>query len=165
MIIATDKDFKNVIDNLDTNHRVSDMNENHQNISTHHTAKLAVFNRVKAPEELSGSHPKSTLEELDDSIFICTPAEHVKQRLNYIVIVSRILTEFVKCMKPFESEVIQHIRHQYSKEMRKKSENVSFNTKSNKKYKNELVNSLLPLKCIIGYEKYYTLIMLLSTNI
>lgn len=101
------------------------MNENNQNVSTHHTVKVAVFDRVIPPKELSATRPKCTIEELDDSAFLCSSAEHVKQRLNYIVMVSRILTEYVKCMEPLKSEVIQHIAHDHSKEMRKKSHKVS----------------------------------------
>ena len=101
------------------------MTEDNQNIDMHHTAKLAVFNRVSPPENLSATRPKYTIDTIPNSEFLCNTAEHVKQRLNYITLVSRIVTKHIKCLEDFSDEVVKHIPHAYSKEMRKKSENVS----------------------------------------
>eukprot|EP00111_Clytia_hemisphaerica_P019348 TCONS_00057119-protein len=81
VLLIYDRNFKLVIDNLDTHHKVSNITEKNLNIDLHPTAKVAVFYRAP-PEASSDTKPHCTISELDNSVFICTPEDHVIQRLN-----------------------------------------------------------------------------------
>ena len=91
----------------------------------HHTAKMAVINRVSNPE-LSTEKPFTALETLDNGPFICNSSDHIKQRSNYVTLVARILTQNIKCLEDLEDVVTWHMPHKYSKEMNCKSENVRY---------------------------------------
>ena len=99
------------------------MTEDNQNIDLHHTAKMAVVSRV-CGDHLSDEKPFIPLSELTHGEFVCSGVDHMKQRLNYMTLVGRIITSNLDCLEDFSSEVIKHIPHDYSKEMSQKSENV-----------------------------------------
>ncbi|XP_066935089.1 uncharacterized protein [Clytia hemisphaerica] len=112
-----------VIDNVDTKVRVSDMTEEHQNIDIHHTAKMAVMHRVNC-NHLNDTKPATALSELDHEAFICKASDHTKQRLNYMTLISRIITSSIPALEPFSKFVVNHTPHQYAEEMSKKSESI-----------------------------------------
>ena len=120
VLVTPDKGRKIVFDNFDFRQHVHSMTEDHQNIDIHWVRHMAVENRV------SGNHlssVKPSPEDLQMENGLCLPSrhEHHLQRENYISLTERAVVElpFLEFLK---SVACKHIPHQFSQQMREKSE-------------------------------------------
>ena len=110
-------------DNVDIHKDVRDMTESHQNIDQHYCAKMAVENRVSG-NHLSTLPTGKSILDMDNAAFLPSREDHWEQRLNYISLVGRILCRMIPCLQHLPS--VTHIKHQYSDEMSKPPQKVSF---------------------------------------
>ena len=83
------------------------------------------INRVHG-NSLPCNGPHCDLSEVCNSNFLPSIKDQKRQRFNYIVLVSRILTQYFDAFGPLKDVCIQHIPHKYSKEMCEKSTKVTF---------------------------------------
>lgn len=100
------------------------MTEENQNLDTHDCVKGYVLNRVGG-NNLPKFKPQSDLMSLENGEFMFDRQDHVKQRINYITLIQRIIVGEIDCLKQFSDCVLYHIPHKYSKEMSQKNEMVS----------------------------------------
>ena len=125
VILPADKGRKLVFDNFDFKQQVHAMTEEHQNVDVHWVTHMAVENRV------SGNHLSDKKPDVDGLLQMengqCLPSrrDHHLQRENYITLTERAITE-IPCLAFLKPVVCKHIPHQYSKEMREKSEMVLY---------------------------------------
>ena len=69
--------------------------------------------------------PIGDLEAVSNDMFIPSAADSDALRSEYIVLVARVLVQYVPCLRIFQDYVPSHIPHKYSNEMSKPSEIVS----------------------------------------
>jgi hypothetical protein len=115
--------FSIVFDNIDLEIRRKDMTMANQNQDVHWVNHKMVQNRVSG-NQLPWQGPKQELMDVPNIKFLPNMQDHKKQRHNYIVLVSRILVSYFDCFEPLKDSCIQHIPHNYTKEMNQKSEKV-----------------------------------------
>ena len=115
---------KIVLDNFDYHQNVHCMTEEHQNIDHHYVTLMATENRVTGCN-LPSSKPIQGIKSMDNRKCIPDTNDHVQQRKNYVTLVDRIMVRNIPFMKFLTNVVTMHIPHQYSKEMRAKSNTVS----------------------------------------
>ena len=77
-----------------------------------------VQNRVSG-NHLDSQEPKAHIGDVPDI------HDQSRQRLNYVILISRILVSHFECFKLFQNVCIQHIPHKYSEEQSIKSVKVS----------------------------------------
>ena len=85
--------------------------------------KAFVPNRVGG-NHLSSNKPVADLADIPNGAFLPDKSDHFQQRLNYIILVQRIITKEIDCLKFLSSVVLKHIPHRYSKELSKKADMV-----------------------------------------
>jgi hypothetical protein len=112
-------------DNFDIYQRVRDMTEDHQNIDIHWVNHNVVFNRLSG-YHLPDDKPISSIKDLDNAKLLPSMSDHSCQRLDYIRLVQRVLTNNLQCLGSLKGEVTNHIPNQYSDVMCKKTEKVEF---------------------------------------
>ena len=115
---------KLVFDNLDYNHEVHYMTEEHQNVDCHFVTAMCTENRVPAVH-LSHKQPDRGILEMENGKCLPSSTENVKQRENYILLVQRIIVNNIPCLRNLADVSPTHIPHAYSQEMKTKSETVS----------------------------------------
>ena len=108
-------------DNVDTKRGVRDVRSDHHGSMVHMYSILAGRSRTPA-DHLRSSGCVCQLSELPASSFLPTPEDFAEVKKNLIVLVSRIITEYIDSLTLFSKAVPQHIQHQFSKEMAIKSE-------------------------------------------
>ncbi|XP_067021001.1 uncharacterized protein [Acropora muricata] len=107
--------WKIAFDNIDIYQRVREMTEENQNKDLHWVNHVKITNRV------SGNHlpdDKPTLNSvmtLDNCKVIPSVPDHISQRVNYIVLIERILTEEIACLSFCTDVVAGHIPHRHSR--------------------------------------------------
>jgi len=99
------------------------MTMSNQNSSHHWVNHKMVINRVSGTQTLKKKQPD--LLDVPNQSFMPSITEMQNQRLDYIVLVSRILVEYFTALSHFKDSVLQHIPHKYSKEMSKQSTKVN----------------------------------------
>ena len=115
--------FAVIFDNIDLEIKTKNMTMSNQKTSHHWVNHKMVINRVSGMNTLKKSPPD--LQDISNQSFMPTIPEMQTQRMDYIVLVSRMLVEYFTALSPFKDIVIQHIPHKYSKEMSKKSTKVN----------------------------------------
>ncbi|KAK3731074.1 hypothetical protein QZH41_012180 [Actinostola sp. cb2023] len=115
-ILTQDIGRKLTFDNFDIHQKVHHMTEAHQNIDKHYVTMTSTKNRV-CSFHLSDTPPEGDILTFENGRCIPNHVEHNKQRENYIVLVSRIITSNINALKHLGDTVIKHIPHKYSKEM------------------------------------------------
>ena len=75
---------------------------------------------------LDSSAPKSNLLGVCNLRFLPSMEEQKCQRLNYVVLCSRILVNYFDVLTPLADACIQHIPHKYTSELSKKTKKVCF---------------------------------------
>lgn len=120
---GSDGTFKIILDNMDLRITTRDMTSDRQNKDIHWVNHNAVKNRVTDLGSNKRVHVE--LSELDNSQLLPSAADHEKLRTDFTHLVSRVLVEHIPCMQFLQPVCLQHIPHQYSKEMAQKSEKVS----------------------------------------
>jgi hypothetical protein len=127
-VVTLDSGRKIVFDNIDYNQKVHYMTEQHQNVDHHYVTYMNVENRVSG-NHLSDELPTGGVMKMENGKCIPSSADNVKQRTNYIHLVERIITTNIPCLNFLADLCPMHISHQYSAEMKKRSDSVSyFNT-------------------------------------
>lgn len=113
--------FKFVGDNVDNKKGVRDIRSDHHGEIKHMFSLMAIKARVTPPPTVSDFVPVSfTAHEV--SHFLPKKADVEAIQKNLVVLVSRILCEYVQALRPQKRSVVKHIPHLYSKEMAMKSE-------------------------------------------
>lgn len=74
------------------------------------------------PNTLSYTGHVSSLTTIPAKEFLPVEDDFINVQQNLIIIVSRMLTQYIKGLSAFAKAVPQHIQHQYSVEMGRKSE-------------------------------------------
>lgn len=115
--------FAVIFDNIDLEIQTKNMTMSNQKTSHHWVNHKMVMNRVSGINTLKKSQPD--LLDIPNQSFMPTISEMENQRLDYIVLVSRMLVEYFTALSPLKDIVIQHIPHKHSKEMSKKSTKVN----------------------------------------
>lgn len=113
--------FKFWGDNVDKQRHVRDYRSNNQGQLLHMYSILVGRSRTPAPE-LQHSGTVSKLEEIPNNSFLPQSEDIQAVKSNLVVLVSRILTEYIPAFKFLASVVPKHILHKYSKKMAEKSE-------------------------------------------
>lgn len=98
-----------------------DVRSDHQKSLVHMYSILAGRSRTPAPQ-LSHQGTVADLAGLSYTEFLPTQHDVECVTSNLVVIVSRILTEYIRDLSPLSKAVIKHIPHKYSAQMSKKSE-------------------------------------------
>ena len=69
--------------------------------------------------------PIGSLEDADAAMFAPTASDCSDVRKEFLVLVARVLVQYVPCLRIFQDYVPLHIPHKFSGEMSKASEIVS----------------------------------------
>jgi hypothetical protein len=121
--LPKDNGRKIVFDNFDFLQQVHHMTEHHQNVDIHWVSHMAVENRVPG-NNLSSTQPSDEkLLAMENGNCMPTRYEHHLQRENYITLTERIIVE-IPCLEFLKPHIVNHIPHQYSREMAQKSDMV-----------------------------------------
>jgi len=123
VVLQADNGRKLVFDNFDFRQEVHHMTQDHQNVDVHWVTHMAVENRVSG-NHLPSERPACPIQTLENGQCLPGRLEHHLQRENYIILTERALVE-IPCLSFLKGVVVQHIPHQYSKEMRQTSSIVS----------------------------------------
>ena len=129
------KKFSIVLDNIDWEVRAHDMREEHQNISEHAVASSLVFDRVPS-NHLPDNGPQKDIKTVDPGIFLLSDDELSEIAFRYCIYVGRIIVDVFPKLNFLADLLPKHIPHQYSDEMKQKSEVVTMPVlmKDEKKY-------------------------------
>ena len=84
-----------------------------------------VKNRVSGAM-LDSSAPKANLLDVFNLKFLPSTEDQNSQRLNYIILCSRILVGYFDVLAPLADACIQHIPHKYTNELSQKTNKVCF---------------------------------------
>ena len=123
-------------DNLDIHLDRKNMTMESQNKDFHWVNHQMVENRVSGAM-LDSSAPKANLLDFCNLKFLPSMEDQKCQRLNYIILCSRILVDYFQFLAPLADACIQHIPHKYSNELSQKTKKVCFRLviiKSSQKY-------------------------------
>lgn len=111
-------------DNVDKNIKPRDMRIDKQVDSLHAFHMYATKDRIDA-SRLPDEKPVGDLETTPISTFVPSVGDNIVLRENYVTLVSRVLVKHLKYFYPFADCVPEHIQHEHSAEMARKSEIVS----------------------------------------
>ena len=111
-------------DNIDIHLEQREMTMSSQNRDIHKVNHEMVQNRVSG-NHLDSQEPKAHIGDVPNIKFLPDRHDQSRQRLNYVILVSRILLSHFECFRPFQSVCIQHIPHKYNKEQSMKSVKLS----------------------------------------
>ena len=114
--MASHPGFVIAFDNIDLELKVKNMTMSKQNRDIHWVNHKMFINRVHG-NSLPCDGPRCDLSEVSNSNFLPSIKDQKRQRFNYIVLVSRILTQYFDAFGPLKDVCIQHIPHKYSKEV------------------------------------------------
>lgn len=112
-------------DNFDLRLARRDMTMSQQNMDVHWTNHSMVENRVSG-NHLSSERTKDILD-VPNIQFLPSVDDQRRQRVNYIILVSRILVDHFDAFNVFKGVCIRHIPHKYNKELSAKSNKVKNN--------------------------------------
>lgn len=114
-------DFKFVGDNVAKTTGVRDIRSDHRGHLVQMYSIFAVKSRVNHPlSPAEFSRPKVT--SLKVAQCLPTKADVTNLKANLVVLVSRVLCKYIKCLHKYKGIVTSHIPHTHSKEMAMKSE-------------------------------------------
>lgn len=111
-------------DNLDMTIRALDVTSTHKNRDLHYFATNMIVNRLEFPN-LSKESPTKDLKRLNLTTFLLNDGELRNLRSNYMILVGRVLIEFLCSFSFLKSILSKHIDHRFSAQMAKKSTIVS----------------------------------------
>lgn len=113
--------FKFVGDNVAKKKGVRDIRSDHHGELVQMYSLLAVKGRVKGPSPVSTFSPLN-LDSLKVTHFLPTMSDIEAIQDNLVVLVSRVLCEYIKPLQRYKRSVASHINHTHSKEMATKSD-------------------------------------------
>ena len=108
-------------DNVDKKRKVRDARSDNQGEMVHMYSVLVGKSCTPAPQ-LSHTGHISKLSQVPSTMILPTCDDVNKVNSNLIIIVSRVLTQYLSALTPLSKAIPKHITHQYSTEMSKKSE-------------------------------------------
>ena len=120
---TSDVGRKIVLDNIDYHQATHHMTQSQKDPDLHFCTHMSTENRVSG-NHLSDGRPIADIMGMENGVVIPSEVDNTKQRCDYIVLVSRYITEELQCLKFLSNATIPHIQHQYSHEMKKKTETV-----------------------------------------
>ena len=125
VVLQPDKGRKITFDNFDIYQEVHHMTEQNQNKDKHYVTVMSTENRV------SGSHlrrdgPICDIAGLENGKCVPDHNDHLMQKNDYVVLVARIITANIQCLKHLDEVVTKHIRHRYQKETAQATDTVSY---------------------------------------
>lgn len=113
--ISSHPGFIIAFDNIDIYLERREMTMPAQNRDIHWVNHEMVQNRVSG-NNLESQNPKAPIEDVPNITFLPDVNDHNKQRLNYIILISRILVSYFDCFAPFQDVCVYNIPHKYSME-------------------------------------------------
>lgn len=115
--------FRIVADNVDFSVKARIQTKEHSNQSIHWTHQYAVLDRVTSKGE--DSKPKSALSDLQPSVLLPTQDVQNAIKEDCVILISRIITTYLKAFQHLRNVVVHHIPHKHSESMSQKSQIVS----------------------------------------
>ncbi len=85
---------------------------------------MATVNRVAGDDLSSRKKPDIAILELENAVCLPDKTDHQRQRMNYAVLVSRIITTNLICLEFLQGVKENHIAHQYRNETSQPTETV-----------------------------------------
>ena len=119
------KTYKMVGDNLDTNVVPREMRVDYQTRSLHYFQSYALRDRVDL-STLSSEVNAPDVSKINLESFLPSSGDEKILKNNFAVLVGRVIMKHVPFFKKFGSGLERHIQHEFSVEMAKKSEVVSY---------------------------------------
>eukprot|EP00794_Sanderia_malayensis_P019677 gene19677-21623_t len=104
---------KITIDNVDYRQEVHHMTQDHQTVDNHYLSVCATKNWISG-NHLSPVAKEDALKNPEFGKCIPNSMDQAIQRLNYIVLVEKMLAKHVPCLKQFQDVITKHIPHLYS---------------------------------------------------
>ena len=123
ILLQPDKGRKITFDNFDIHQEVHHMTEQNQNKDKHYATVMSTENRISGAH-LRRDDPVGDIAALDNGKCVPNHAEHQKQKEDYVVLVSRIITANIQCLKHLEEVVTKHIPHRYQRETARATDTV-----------------------------------------
>ena len=144
--------FKFWGDNIDKQQSVRDFRSDHKGGMVHMFSMLAGRSRTPAPE-LPFTGELRQLKDTPVKFFLPSAADVAAVKENLVVLVGRILTSHFTSLAPLAKAVPMHIRHKYSTEMSRKSEDVVLDVlmKNEAKHK-DMLDIMKALQDYLGKE-------------
>lgn len=124
VVLQPDYGRKITFDNFDIYQEVHRMTEQHQNKDKHYVTVMSTENRISGAH-LEQNEPVCDIAALENGKCVPNQTDHQKQKENYVVLVTRILTANIQCLKHLEEAVTKHIPHRYFKETAQETDTVS----------------------------------------
>ena len=121
VVVTPDKGRKIVFDNFDFKQHAHSMAEHNQTMDIHWITHMAVENRVSGNHLSSVKPSPENLLQIENGLCLPSRHEHHLQRENCISLTERALVE-LPCLEFLKSVACKHIPHQFSQQMREKSE-------------------------------------------
>ena len=87
-----------------------------QNRDVHWVNHQMFLNRVSG-NLLPNEAPQQDLQTVPNVTFLPNASDQLRQRFNYIALVSRMLVEYFDAFQPLKDACMQHMPHKYTKEM------------------------------------------------
>lgn len=116
--------FAIAFDNIDIRQERKYMTKVHQNTDEHWVNHMAVPHRIPG-NDLPDSET-SDLLLVPNKMFMPSETDQRLQRMNYIVLVSRILVENIPAFESMKEVCVYHIPHKHSELTKVKSKKVNF---------------------------------------
>lgn len=111
-------------DNLDHEIHARIQSTQHKNQSIHWTHQFAILDKVQDPnlDRKKAQKPTKEIQFVE-----LLPNQEVQEHLlnNFAIIVSRIVTKYLKHFQALQNAAVRHVPHQFKKEMATKSQTVS----------------------------------------
>ena len=120
--IAEGAVFKFVGDNVDKRKGVRDIRSDHRQELKHMYSLLIVKGRVKPPLSACTPFLSPSLKSTPITTFLPSLEDIAALKSNMVVLVSRIISKYIKGLSHLSKYTTQHITHVYSQEMATKSE-------------------------------------------
>ena len=111
-------------DNIDIHVKRRDMTLKAQNTDIHWVNHTMIENRVSGNCLSVDAKEPADIHHVSNINFFPSIEDHEQQRLSYIILVSRILVDYIDALSVFKDVCICHIPHKYSKAMSTKSTKV-----------------------------------------
>ena len=108
--------------NIDFHFSRRNMSMSEQNRDVHWVNHSMVENRVSGNHLLTAR--KKDILDIPNIQFLPSVEDQRRQRMNYIILASRILVDYFDSLNVFKDVCVRHIPHKYSQEMSVKSRKV-----------------------------------------
>ncbi|XP_065062180.1 uncharacterized protein LOC135689010 [Rhopilema esculentum] len=104
---------KIIFDNVDYARKVHQMSETHQNMLHHWVTYMSTENRLPG-HHLPAGKPIGSIDKVENAIYLPSKKDHIKQRLDYVYLVARLITRHIPCLQFLRTVVKEHMPHKFS---------------------------------------------------